>query len=217
MRVLFLACLAVLGRAGLALETSPRALSRRAAFQGASALLTGVGLEKEGRQPTHLRGMSLSEAANFPGDAWPMAMYPDPILRREAKRVQQSYFKFPTSQTLAIVARKLEATCRKEGAVGLAAQQCGVDASIVYLEDTGGGGKEGLVLVNPRIVDRSPEKDMKVWREFCLVLPPDIKVTLLRDAVVTVNFEDLDGNTISRTLVGEAARALQHEMDHDRG
>jgi len=45
----------------------------------------------------------------------------------------------------------------RENAVGLAAQQLGIDLSVVYLQNG------DLTLFNPRIVGRSPESDMKAW------------------------------------------------------
>lgn len=41
------------------------------------------------------------------------------------------------------------------------------------------------MLINPQVLERSPEEDMRWWRERCLVLPPDVLVTLLRDSEVT--------------------------------
>lgn len=58
---------------------------------------------------------------------------------------------------------------------------------------------------------------MKVWTEECLVLPPSFTATLLRDASILVQYENLQGNTMNKHFTGELARALQHEMDHDRG
>jgi peptide deformylase len=68
---------------------------------------------------------------------------------------------------------------------------------------------------------------MLVWTEGCLVLPPEFRATLLRDAEVTIEYESLldddDGDdnimglTKQITLRGELARCAQHEMDHDRG
>ena len=58
---------------------------------------------------------------------------------------------------------------------------------------------------------------MRVWTERCLVLPPSIEVTTLRDATIVVQYQTLSGEYQTKTLKGEPARALQHEMDHDRG
>jgi peptide deformylase len=123
---------------------------------------------------------------------------------------------------LARACQLLQVTARKETAVGLAAEQCGVDARIIYLDDrrTGrsGYGLDPLVMVNPRIVERSLEAEMKVWNERCLVLPPSFAATVLRDAWVEVDYQDPStGAWRSIRLAGEAARAFQHEYDHDRG
>ncbi|GMI13898.1 hypothetical protein TrLO_g14626 [Triparma laevis f. longispina] len=119
------------------------------------------------------------------------------------------------STALKTLASKLKSTCKAEKAVGLAAQQCGVDASIVYLEEP--SSSSNTFLINPQIVKRSPETEMKPWTEFCLVLPPSLKIELLRDSSVTVEYNDLTGERGTRTFTGELSRAVQHEMDHDRG
>lgn len=58
---------------------------------------------------------------------------------------------------------------------------------------------------------------MNVWREECLVLPPDFTATVLRDSTIGVEYETLSGKTKLITLRGELSRAFQHEFDHDRG
>jgi peptide deformylase len=58
---------------------------------------------------------------------------------------------------------------------------------------------------------------MKVWDERCLVLPPNFHAVVMRDARITVEFNNLNGDTKTITLSHELSRALQHEMDHDRG
>jgi peptide deformylase len=61
----------------------------------------------------------------------PMAQWPDPVLRIPAHPVPAHLFGTDELRTLA---KALRNTCRQAGAVGLAAQQCGVDASMVFLE-----------------------------------------------------------------------------------
>jgi peptide deformylase len=46
-----------------------------------------------------------------------------------------------------------------------------------------------MVLINPRIVARSPESSMKVWTEECLVLPPTFRATILRDDWIDVEYD----------------------------
>ena len=106
----------------------------------------------------------------------------------------------------------------------MAAQQCGVNARIIYLQppkhaQRGNSLDENDVfLINPHIVGRSPEMEMRVWREECLVLPPSFRATVLRDAWIEVDSWDPRTSTVERRrLTGEQARAFQHEYDHDRG
>jgi len=184
------------------------------------------------------------------GTALPMAKYPDPILRIPSSPVPLSAFRRRSHwRRLRSIAEALKRTAREEGAVGLAAQQCGIDASLIFIDgavSAAGTGKGvakrssrnderrddegGIFLVNPRIVQRSPESKMKVWTEECLVLPPGFRAALLRDAEIVVEYEslgrwdseggrgdDAPGTTRRIALSGEFARCAQHEMDHDRG
>jgi peptide deformylase len=178
-----------------------------------------------------------------------MGKWPDPMLRHPASRVPTYVFQNEIlCKQLQLVATALKNTARKEGAVGLAAQQCGVDASLIYIENVWDIERsnnalrgvylgerlhssrvfnqsfiqknkqdQGIFLVNPRIIQRSPESDMIVWTETCLVMPPEFRATLLRDAEVTIEYESMDGITKHIKLRGELARCVQHEMDHDRG
>jgi peptide deformylase len=166
---------------------------------------------------------------------WLMAKWPDPILRTSAKAVEDSML---GSNVLRQACACLQTTAEREGAVGLAAQQCGVNARIIYLKlneknsATGTNGNFGfgrktsnardngnsLTMINPRILSRSNEADMLVWRENCLVLPPTFEATVLRDAWIDVAYQEWDSTKWSSIrLYGEDARAAQHEMDHDRG
>eukprot|EP00956_Cyclotella_meneghiniana_P027476 scaffold61599_cov72-Cyclotella_meneghiniana.AAC.3 len=196
-------------------------------------------------QGTALNSMTLKEAASFIGQQsshpiLPMGRWPDPILRKIASPVPLSVLQSADQlEQLRQVAMALQNTARKEGAVGLAAQQCGIDLSMIFIDGVKemregkntkgpiiGEGKvliqtskdAGIVMINPRIIQRSPESAMMVWTEECLVLPPEFRATLLRDASIIVEYETLDeGFTKQITLTGELARCAQHEMDHDRG
>lgn len=140
-----------------------------------------------------------------------MARWPDPVLRQPAEPVSSQWF---GTEQLRRACSLLQNTARHNGAVGLAAQQCGVNARIVYLERP----FQSLIMINPQIIQRSPETGMRVWTEQCLVLPPTFSATVLRDAWITVEYQDAStGAWKSVTLSGEMARAAQHELDHDRG
>ena len=162
---------------------------------------------------TNLPRISLADATMSIPDRnlWPMGRWPDPILRNAAEPVSLEWFGTRELQHACLL---LQNTARHYGAVGLAAQQCGMNARIVYLERP----LQSLIMVNPQIVQRSPETEMRVWTENCLVLPPTFAATVLRDASITVEYQEAwTGAWKSVTLHGEMARAAQHELDHDRG
>jgi peptide deformylase len=189
---------------------------------------------------TELPLMSIESASNFEYSSYDMARWPDQILRRPAGMISKRWI---GSNEVKNIAYKLRNTANMYGAVGLAAQQCGIDASIIFLDtntsqsivkknnirnifsfynkasgsELNDSTEQGIFLINPRIVARSPEVDMKVWIEKCLVLPPEFTATVLRDSIVTVRYQNLEGDTVTSTFQGELARAVQHEMDHDRG
>jgi len=197
-------------------------------------------------------------------DEWTMGRWPDPILRHSANPIDPTIWLGSSinQQKLQRVATMLRDTARREGAVGLAAQQVGIDAKMIYLssgivtDSTSRGiisrrtknlgmGDTDKVFINPRIVDRSPESNMKVWKEECLVLPPTFRATVLRDDWIDVEYDYLyefrptvelttqvvtpsSANIFSeqelplsipmqRRFFGEQSRCLQHELDHDRG
>ena len=192
---------------------SNQAQARRKFIQGVSFSVlamnafTPPALANKEWEGTCLKILSLNDAYIYPGDTWEMGRWPDASLRKVASVVPKNYF---NTEILKRVCQKLKATCKKNNAVGLAAQQCGVNAAIVYLE-------KNIILINPRIVARSPEIDMKVWEEKCLVLPPEFTAVVLRDNWIVVEAEDAYGKTLTIRLDGELARACQHEMDHSNG
>lgn len=149
-----------------------------------------------------------------------MGRWPDPILRRPARPVEDRWFR---TEALETVTKLLRNVAKENEAVGLAAQQCGIDARIVYLELPPSRQKKKqndnyVTMVNPIITERSPETEMKVWTEYCLVLPPTFRATVLRDAWVVVDYRDaVTGSPKKIRLTGETGRAVQHELDHDRG
>lgn len=152
---------------------------------------------------------SSSSSATTTSTTWQMGRWPDPILRRPASEVDAQWFGTPTLQYACQI---LQRTAQTEGAVGLAAQQCGVDARILYLEQP-----RPMVLVNPHIIRRSPETQGRVWEEYCLVLPPTFVATVVRDDWVDVQYHTGGGEVRQMRLKGEASRCVQHELDHDRG
>ncbi|GKY95109.1 hypothetical protein MPSEU_000474800 [Mayamaea pseudoterrestris] len=164
---------------------------------------------------TSLPLLIVAQAATL--NEWTMARWPDPILRRPADPVPNDMF---STEMLRIVCSSLKDTARREKAIGMAAQQCGINARIVFLDEIRLlplSPPFSIVMINPRIVRRSAEVEMKIWAEHCLVLPPTFVANVLRDANVEIEYQNIDGMWMRIRLSGEAARCAQHELDHDRG
>lgn len=134
-----------------------------------------------------------------------MSLYPDPLLRRTASPVTRFGPSVEKLAELLVAGMKSNATT---------ALQYGIDARIIALKDAASPNATPLVLINPTILARSGEDRMVPWREVCLVLPPNLEVDLLRDEVLEVAAQDVYGVPIRKALIGEAARAFQHELDH---
>jgi len=94
--------------------------------------------------------------------------------------------------------------------VGLAANQVGDERRIAVV-DTGGRDARRLVLINPRIVERSDE--VETSEEGCLSIP-DIYGEVERPTSVTFEALDRGGRPYRLKVSGFEARAVQHEIDH---
>jgi peptide deformylase len=101
-------------------------------------------------------------------------------------------------------------TMRAAKGVGLAANQVGV-ARRVAVVDVGEPDPPPLVLINPRIVERSDE--LETAEEGCLSIP-EIFGDVERPLRVVVEALDADGKQYRAALAGYKARAVQHEIDH---
>ncbi len=130
--------------------------------------------------------------------------YPQEVLRREAEPIEEI-----DQEVRDLADRMTEMMFRAEG-VGLAAPQIGVGKKliVVNLED------DFHILINPEMVERSEEEESK--EEGCLSVPgPEASVS--RSQKVVVRGTDLEGNEVSLTREGMAARVFQHEVDHING
>uniref|UniRef100_A0A7R9ZG23 Peptide deformylase n=1 Tax=Pseudictyota dubia TaxID=2749911 RepID=A0A7R9ZG23_9STRA len=142
----------------------------------------------------------------------PMAIYPDPILRRSASPVTQFGPAVNKVAEVLIDGMKTNSTT---------AIQYGIDARMIILKGSASPLQSGapLVLINPTVLSRSGEDKMVPWIEYCSDIPLKnggdlLEVELLRDELVEVAAQDLRGLPIRRALRGESARAFQHELDH---
>jgi peptide deformylase len=128
--------------------------------------------------------------------------YPDPVLRMEARPVEQF------DDDLRRLAARMKDLMKEANGVGLAATQVGVLRRLfVFVPEE----DQVAALVNPEIVSRGEE--VETDDEGCLSLQG---VTVPVDRVLSVRIEARDehGQDVGYDLEGLAARIAQHELDH---
>ena len=127
-----------------------------------------------------------------------------PVLRQKAEPVAR------VDDEIRRFVDDLFETMRAAKGVGLAANQVGV-AKRVAVVDVGDPDPPPIVLINPRIVERSDE--LETAEEGCLSIP-EIFGDVERPLRVVVEALDADGKPYRADLAGYKARAVQHEIDH---
>jgi peptide deformylase len=100
---------------------------------------------------------------------------------------------------------------KEKGGIGLSANQVGLPFNMCVLELVSSDPK---MLLNPRVIKQSAA--MIKSREGCLSLP-GAEVIVSRHGTITVEYEDVTGETKSYEAYGLESCCLQHEIDHLRG
>ena len=131
--------------------------------------------------------------------------YPDPVLRMEARPVEDF------DDDLRRLVGRMTELMKDANGVGLAATQVGVLRRVFVFapeEET------TAVLVNPKLVSRGDEVDTD--DEGCLSLQ-GVTVPVERPTTVRIEGRDETGKEVAFDLEGMAARIAQHELDHLEG
>jgi len=116
-------------------------------------------------------------------------------------------FRFDEPQVDAVdLSMALVKLMRDANGLGLAANQCGLSLRVFAMRSD-----PNTVCFNPRIVSASEEVVEMV--EGCLTFP-GMQIKLKRPAWLKLRYQRPNGETISNTYMGLAARIVQHEMDH---
>ncbi len=155
----------------------------------------------------------------------------NPILRKEAEEVQ-----FPLSQedqSLIKAMREFLKNSQDEelaekydlrAGVGLAAPQIGVSKQIfaVYVMGYDEEGYEtepelDLVFINPKLKRHSVKQVAIKEGEGCLSVPREVPGFVPRPKKVTLQYQDIDGQTHELKLQDFHAIVVQHELDHLKG
>ena len=141
----------------------------------------------------------------------PVTMYGDKILRKKVNKVEEI-----DNDTVKLITDMFD-TMHNANGVGLAANQVGVDKSILIIDISQVEGYEDrkpIVFVNPDIVKYSEEK--VVIEEGCLSIP-DIRADVERPEAITIKYQDTDLKEQVLEADDLLARVIQHEYDHLRG
>ncbi len=129
--------------------------------------------------------------------------YPDSVLRLQANEVGSF------DDHLSRLADRMTQLMHDARGVGLAATQIGVlQRLFVFRTDE---DDEAQAVVNPALTSHSSETD--VFDEGCLSLQ-GVLVPVERSVEVTLEGRDLDGQPLRLELEEQAARVVQHELDH---
>ena len=132
--------------------------------------------------------------------------FPDERLRTVAQPVDKI-----TPEIKKIAADMIE-TMYDENGVGLAATQVNIHQRIVVI-DVSEDRNQPIALINPTILESS---GVEVSEEGCLSVP-DTNADVERAEFVTLQYQDLEGETQVVEADGLFAVCIQHELDHLKG
>ena len=131
---------------------------------------------------------------------------PHPALKAPARPVGAS----DADTVRALLPRMFETMYRAPG-IGLAAPQVGVGLRLAVVDLMPDQRREPLVLINPRLMQASPE--LATREEGCLSLPNQY-AEVTRPAEIRLQFQDAAGVRQELHADGLLAACLQHEIDH---
>jgi len=140
--------------------------------------------------------------------------YADPVLRKQCARIKEI-----TPEIRQFVEDMIETTIHYDG-FGFAAPQFGrlirvfVARQATTLEDGSVELSTPKVYINPVLSNPAEEKDGMA--EGCFSLPK-LLVEVERPISITVEAQDIDGNTFKEELNGLSAKPIMHENDHLNG
>ena len=134
--------------------------------------------------------------------------YPDKKLKEKSKKIE----KF--DETLHRLLDGMYPIMIDTNGIGLAAIQVAhpVQALILNIPDEEGEQpRENLIeIINPVLTSKSGES---IYQEGCLSVPSFYE-DITRFEIITINYQDRDGNTKTLEADGLLSIAIQHEMDH---
>ena len=102
--------------------------------------------------------------------------------------------------------------------MGLAYVQTGITKRIfVIVEELEDETFKDYIIINPKIISHSEEKIYVGEGEGCLSINREVEGIVPRYARITVEAQDMDGNSFRIRVREDIAIAFQHEIDHLNG
>lgn len=132
--------------------------------------------------------------------AFTIRVFGDPVLKQRAREITEF------DGALQQLSKGMIATMYEAPGLGLAAPQVGVSKRL-FVADLGEGP---FTVANPVVVEST---GIWLYDEGCLSVP-GVSFEIARPKVVTISYQDLDGNI--QTMVGDEllGRLFLHEVDH---
>lgn len=157
---------------------------------------------------------------------FPIRVIGDQVLFTPTQKVD-----FRSTENIESHIAKMMATLRKEGGVGIAANQCvdipapapsiiivGIASEAALLKAQarypGVAIPEAEILINPSILERSPETYFPIVGEGCFSIPCTFRGKIARHRWVMVRYNNLAGQTFEIKFTELRSHIVQHECDH---
>lgn len=135
-----------------------------------------------------------------------MIQYPHKVLREVARPI------VTVDDAMRQTIDKMFALMYQTGLVGLAAPQVNLPVR-VFVMDVSRYQDEGVALINPEIIT---ESNYAISEEGCGSFP-GVYAQVKRPSLVTVRYQNLDGETVTKEVEGLAAFCVHHETEHLNG
>jgi peptide deformylase len=137
-----------------------------------------------------------------------ITVYPNKELFEKTRDIPKDQI---TGDTYRQIGASMLEILHKKGGIGLSANQVGLPLNMCVIELATNDPK---IMLNPRITKQSDK--MVNSKEGCLSLPGAI-VTVSRHQKITVEYEDVTGETQTLEAMNLLSCCIQHELDHLKG
>ena len=135
-------------------------------------------------------------------------------LSKEDKENVQDMITYLTMSQMEEYAKKYDL----RAGMGLAYVQIGIPKRIfVIVEELEDETFKNYIIINPKIISHSEEMIYVGEGEGCLSINREVEGIVPRYARITVEAQDLDGNSFRVRVREDIAIAFQHEIDHLNG